>query len=77
MTGKIEYTTPNITKRKPVVSPTNAIVKDYAEILVNQMLANTESNGVLSARTKLQFYDHKLKDLGFLATIKVGIEKIE
>jgi len=53
------------------------ITKDYADILVNQLLNTTESIVILNARSKLQFYDHKLKDLGLRATIKIGIEKIE
>lgn len=57
-------------------SPTNMITKDYADILVNQLLNTTESITILTARSKLQFYDQKLKDLGLRATIKIGIEKI-
>ena len=58
-------------------SPTNMITKDYADILVNQLLNTTESTAVLTARSNLKFYDQKLNDLGLRATIKIGIEKIE
>ena len=61
---------------KPV-EPTNMITKDYADILVNQLLNTTESITILTARSKLKFYDQKLKDMGLRATIKIGIEKIE
>ena len=57
-------------------SPTNMITKDYADILVNQLLNTTESIVILNARSKLQFYDNKLKDMGLRATIKIGIERI-
>ena len=58
-------------------SPTNMITKDYADILVNQLLNTTESIVILNARSKLQFYDSKLKSMGLRATIKIGIEKID
>jgi len=58
-------------------SPTDMITKEYADILVNQLLNTTESIVILKARSKLQIYDQKLKDLGLRATIKIGIEKIE
>ena len=53
------------------------ITNYYADILVNQLLNTTESTAILNARSKLQFYDQKLKDLGLRATVKIGIEKIE
>ena len=58
-------------------SPTNMITKDYADILVNQLLNTTESIVILNARSKLKFYDDKLKQMGLRATVKIGIEKIE
>jgi hypothetical protein len=58
-------------------SPTNMITKDYADILVNHLLNTTESIVILNARSKLQFYDSKLKSMGLRATIKIGIEKID
>jgi len=66
--------TKDIQKNK---SPIDMITKDYADILVNQLLSTTESNEILNARSKLTFYDHKLKELGLRATIKIGIESIE
>ena len=60
--------------RKP--SPTNMITKDYADILVNQLLNTTESIAILNARSKLRFYDQKLKDIGLRAMVKIGIERI-
>jgi hypothetical protein len=66
----------DIPKKKEVL-PTDMITKDYADILVNQLLNTTESIVILNARSKLQFYDQKLKDLGLRVTIKIGIEKIE
>jgi len=68
-----------VTVKKTIMSsssPTNMITKDYADILVNQLLNTTESIVILNARSKLQFYDHKLKSMGLRATIKIGIEKI-
>ena len=53
------------------------ITNYYADILVNQLLNTTESTAILNARSKFQFYDQKLKDLGLRATVKIGIEKIE
>ena len=61
--------------RRP--SPTNMITKDYAYILVNQLLNTTESTVILNARSKLRFYDQKLSEMGLRATVKLGIEKIE
>lgn len=58
-------------------SPSNMITKDYADILVNQLLNTTESTVILNASSKLKFYDQKLKTMGLRATIKIGIEKIE
>ena len=65
------------TVKKTTSSPTNMITKDYADILVNQLLNTTESIIILNARSKLNFYDHKLKEMGLHATIKIGIEKID
>jgi hypothetical protein len=58
------------------VDLTNMITNDYADTLVNQLLNTTESIVILNARSKLQFYDQKLKNMELRATIKVGIEKI-
>ena len=63
-------------KRSSRVSPTDAIIKDYAEILVNEMLSGSEQTAVMAARTKLKFYDDKLRQQGLRATVKIGIEKI-
>ena len=63
--------------KKTSTSPTNMITKDYADILVNHLLNITESIAILNARSKLQFYDSKLKNMGLRATVKIGIEKIE
>jgi len=53
------------------------ITKEYASILVNQMLSNDGVDStVLSARSRLQFYDDRLRKMGLRATIKVGTEKI-
>ena len=65
-----------VNKKTSTSSPTNMITKDYADILVNQLLNPTESIVILNARSKLQFYDNKLKDMGLRATIKIGIERI-
>ena len=59
------------------ISPTDMIIKDYADILVNHLLNTTESVAISNARSKLTFYDRKLKDLGLRATVKIGVEKIE
>jgi hypothetical protein len=64
-------------KKKESASPTNMITKDYADILVNQLLNTTESITILNASSKLKFYDQKLKEMGLRATVKIGIEKIE
>ena len=66
--------TKEATKKTP--SPTNMITNDYADILVNQLLNTAESTAILNARSKLRFYDDKLKQMGLRATIKIGIEKI-
>ena len=66
-----------VNKKTTSTSSTNMITKDYADILVNQLLNTTESIVILNARSKLQFYDSKLKSMGLRATIKIGIEKIE
>ena len=73
-----KYERPSTTRREQSkeLSPTNMITKDYADILVNQLLNTTESIAILNARSKLQFYDSKLKSMGLRATIKIGIEKI-
>ena len=73
--GKIKSLS-DISVKKTSTSPTNMITKDYADILVNQLLNTTESIVILNARSKLQFYDNKLKDMGLRATIKIGIERI-
>ena len=52
------------------------IQKEYASILVHQMLSNDDAATVLSARSRLKFYDDKLRQMGLRATIKVGTEKI-
>ena len=57
--------------------PADLITKDYADVLVNELLNTTESIVILNARSKLQFYDRKLKDMGLRATIKVGTEEID
>ena len=76
MVGKLTYSKTKETVKKTTSSPTNMITKDYADILVNQLLNSTEAHTILGARSKLQFYDSKLKDLGLRATVKVGVEKI-
>ena len=73
---KQSETKETIVKKTSTSSPTNMITKDYADILVNQLLNTTESIVILNARSKLQFYDNKLKDMGLRATIKIGIERI-
>jgi len=71
----MKNTTETVNK-KTSTSPTNMITKDYADILVNQLLNTTESIVILNARSKMQFYDSKLKSMGLRATIKIGIERI-
>jgi hypothetical protein len=75
MKNEINETVKKIGASSP--PPNDMITKEYADILVNQLLNTTESIVILNARSKLQFYDQKLKDLGLRATIKIGIEKIE
>ncbi len=53
------------------------IEKEYATILVNQMLNTDDSVSMFNAKARLHFYDLKLKEMGLKATIKVGTEKIE
>lgn len=55
----------------------NLIKKDYAINLVHYMLRSNDTQSILSAKSRLQFYDNRLRQMGLRATIKVGIEKIE
>ena len=58
-------------------SPTDMIIKDYADILETLLLNSSESTTVITSGSKLRFYNGNLKRLGLRATIKIGIEKIE
>jgi len=57
------------------ITSTNKITKDHNGISVNSLLNLTYSVTILNARSKLQYYDRKLKDIRLRATIKIG--KIE
>jgi len=58
-------------------SRTQLIEKDYASTLVNELLKSDDSVSIFNAIKKLKFYDSRLQQMGYRATIKVGTEKIE